>query len=100
MGKTGISAVSPVYQVQSSVTLCSATGGVPAVWAHPAVARQSQDGVHCPVPAAPADDGAPVAGLLLLRVLRYKFTKHRAIPFRLKSVYTTTKRFAYAKCAH
>jgi len=99
MGKTGISVVLAVYQVQSSVTLCCATGGVPVVLVRPAVARPPQDGVHCPVPAA--DDDAPtVRRLLLLRVLRYKFTKHRATPFRLKSVYTTTKRLAYAKRVH
>jgi len=96
LGKTGISAVLVVYQVQSSVTLCCATGGVPAVWVRPAVARRPQDGVHCP---AAADD-APTVRLLLLRVLRYKFTTHRATPFRLKSVYTTTKRLAYAKRAY
>lgn len=80
MGKTGISAVLAVYQVQSSVTLCCATDGVPVVWGHLAVARRPQDGVHCPAPA--------VHLLLLLQILRHKFTKHRATPFRLKSVYS------------
>lgn len=75
--KTGNSVVSPVYRVQSLVTLCSAKCGALAVWARPAVVRPPQDCTR-----RPAADPGPVAPAVdcLLQILWYELTKQINLP--------------------